>query len=284
MKRVIEDCLRCKFFQQRHNDLFIVSTQDLHEVSSRPQARILTEYSTASEIDFRICPQPFQTVAVKAFGILPSLLARILRHPCCEIASSAGSVENEKEEKQQDGRPTMGISGTLFFSEISEEPSLNFPYSSFKLLNFNNQWLFLRNQALIYRLLSLTPETTLEDCVRFALILSLLHNTQYQGARISAKALLPYLMSALLRVEPEVKVRSMMLLFWIACSGAMTAEHCRERHRLAVRAMMLAGSLGIEADAGQYRRCLTRYLFLEVEQSSQLTRLVELLRRMQERT
>jgi hypothetical protein len=93
---------------------------------------------------------------------------------------------------------------------------------------------------------------------------------------------LPYLTSALLRVEHEAKARNMMLLFWIACTGAMTAEHYRERHSLAVGVMMLTESLGIEADAGQYGRCLTRYLFLEVEQSLQLTRLVDLVRRMQE--
>jgi hypothetical protein len=138
----------------------------------------------------------------------------------------------------------------------------------------DERWLFLRHQALIYRLLSTSTTNIVQECCRIALLVWMLKVTKYFGAQRCSRSLLPHLKDTLLKLEPDVVYANVELVFWITCVGAMTAEETQERDWYVRQTAQLASEIGLEPKEEQYKAVLRRYLFLKSEQGAQMTKLV----------
>ena len=140
----------------------------------------------------------------------------------------------------------------------------------------DQHWLFLRHQAIFWRLLSMpTASSATQNCCHVALIIWLLKVTVYFGAQRWSKRLLPRLKAAILDVDnAAVEGCPPRLLFWITCLGAMTAEYTEEREWFLRRTAEVALLAGIERDKGAFRDVLGRFLFLECEDGLQFFRMV----------
>lgn len=90
-------------------------------------------------------------------------------------------------------------------------------------------WLFLRLQALTYRLLLLEKAEPLEDCIRLTMLNFLLNAVQHHGAQVSAALVAVRLRSALITMEPWEERFGDGLLLWVLCTGAMTSIATPER-------------------------------------------------------
>lgn len=146
----------------------------------------------------------------------------------------------------------------------------------------DQHWLFLRHQAIFYRLLSLSTRTEIQGCCRIALIVWLLKITGYFGAQRWSKRLLPGLKAAIIRLESAGEWCPLVLMFWMTSLGAMTAEYTDERDWFLKRTMRAARSLGMELDKEPFRRVLQRFLFLKCEDGLQFFRMVHAVRELQD--
>ena len=145
----------------------------------------------------------------------------------------------------------------------------------------DERWLFLRHQALIYRLLSCSTTTTMQECVRLALLVWKLKVTKYFGAQRCSRSLLPHLKDTLLKVENGEVVANLELLFWIVSAAAVAAEETADRQWFVRQTGRLAASLGLEARENQFTRTLTMWFFVKSERGVKLTNLVCAVREMQ---
>jgi hypothetical protein len=148
-----------------------------------------------------------------------------------------------------------------------------------RLTSLDENWLFLRHQALVYRLLSLGDSLQpLENCVRITTLLFLLNATEYHGAYVSARMTLQHLISALVRArfwEEDDLGYEQGVVRWCICMGALTLEPSKERdwfRGMLVRFSLSSSSLWTE-DA--FQEGLEPYLFLAVKQKVQLSGLIE---------
>jgi hypothetical protein len=148
-----------------------------------------------------------------------------------------------------------------------------------RLTSLDENWLFLRHQALVYQLLSLGDSLQpLENCVRITTLLFLLNATEYHGAYVSARMTLQHLISALVRArfwEDDDLGHVQGVVRWCICTGAMTLEPSRERdwfRGMLVRFSLSSSSVWTE-DA--FQEGLEPYLFLAVKQKVQLSGLIE---------
>lgn len=138
----------------------------------------------------------------------------------------------------------------------------------------NQQWLFLRHQAIICRLLSLSPSSEVQECCRVALLVWLLKITAYFGAQRWSKNLLPRLRAAILQLETSEEQCPLVLMFWMTSLGAMTAEYTDERDWFLKRTTKAAWSLGLKLNKEPFRRVLRRFLFLKCEDGLQFLQMV----------
>ena len=145
----------------------------------------------------------------------------------------------------------------------------------------DERWLFLRHQALIYRLLSTTTTTMVQECVRIALLVWILKVTKYFGAQRCSRSLLPHLRATLLKVKRRVVSENVELLFWIACVGAVVADGTTDRDWFVRQTARLAASLGLGVGEDHFKRALSRWLFVKSETGIQITRLVCAVQEMQ---
>ena len=142
----------------------------------------------------------------------------------------------------------------------------------------DEHWLFLRHQALIYRLLSLVPRSDLEECCRITLIMLLLHATMSVGARRSLERMVQRLRVPLLRLKYKIDEDQMPLLLWITSIGAMTAQSPPQRIWFVNQTLRILTSLRLRPEKIEYRRILERYLFLEYVQGVQFKELFDSIR------
>ena len=143
-------------------------------------------------------------------------------------------------------------------------------------------WLFLRHQAIICRLLSLSPSSEIQKCCRVALIVWLLKITVYFGAQRWSKNLLPRLKAAILNLEISGEQCPSLLIFWMVSLGAMTAEYTDERDWFLRQSTKAARSLGIKIDKELFRRVLKRFLFLKCEDGLQFFRMLRAVRELED--
>lgn len=144
------------------------------------------------------------------------------------------------------------------------------------LTSLDENWLFLRNQALVYRLLSL-PESLekVEHCIRITTLLFLLNSTEYHGAYISARNALQYLASALIQARLWDQTFDDGLLFWCLCTGGMTIESSHEKEWFQGMLIKLFKSPSSVWTKDVFREDLEPYLFLSAKQEAQLSGLVD---------
>ena len=148
----------------------------------------------------------------------------------------------------------------------------------------SQHWLFLRNQAFVYRLLILpTKPGTLQECCRVALLVWLLKITAYFGPPLTAKRLLSRLKAAICDLDDEDLQRrpEAELLFWIQCLGAMTAEYTVEREWFLRQTVESATLLKIKIEKEHFWQILGKYLRLNSEGGLQFARMVRAARGIQ---
>ncbi|RFU29295.1 hypothetical protein B7463_g7024, partial [Scytalidium lignicola] len=144
------------------------------------------------------------------------------------------------------------------------------------LTALDESWLFLRNQALVYRLLSLADSLqTRENCVRITTLLFLLNATEYHGAHVSARTTLRSLISALVHSRLWEEGFEYGILFWCLCTGAMTIEPCHERDWFQGMLERLFMSSNSVLSKEVFQEDLEPYLFLALKQEMQLSVLID---------
>ncbi|KAL6243857.1 hypothetical protein RBB50_009291 [Rhinocladiella similis] len=144
------------------------------------------------------------------------------------------------------------------------------------LTTSDEDWLCLRHQALIYRLLLLPPSLgPLDRCVRHTILLFLLNSTEYQGCQQSTGRPLSRLKTALISLRYWEMGQDDNLLFWILATAAMSTQPSPERNWFEA---VLADLLGTGACPPQRQGFLTRlesYFFLPEKQESQLSAMID---------
>lgn len=149
-----------------------------------------------------------------------------------------------------------------------------------KKTSSDERWLFLRHQALIYRLLSIQSPSVIQECVRIAILIFILKATHYFGAQRCSGYLLPQLKNTLLLLPFQVVYLNSELLFWITCVGATVVTETAERDWFVQQTARFATYLQLETDAEQYEMILNKYLILDSEQQ-QIEKLVLTISEMQ---
>ncbi|KAF4345641.1 hypothetical protein FBEOM_406 [Fusarium beomiforme] len=134
--------------------------------------------------------------------------------------------------------------------------------------------LFLKLQALIYRLLNLQGLVKLDNCICLTTLVFQLSITQYHGSQVAARTLIPRLRQAIVEArfwEDEVGED---LRFWCLYTGAMAAEASPDKDWFI---SMIQWFCLPSVNEYQAREILGRYLFLPDRQGEQLSRLVNIL-------
>ncbi|KAH8817442.1 hypothetical protein F5884DRAFT_748906 [Xylogone sp. PMI_703] len=138
----------------------------------------------------------------------------------------------------------------------------------------DENWLFLRHQALMYRLLSLSNPQGIENCICLATRLFLLNATEYHGAYVSARTTLRHLKKALIHARFWEEGFDNGVLFWCLCSGSMSPERSDEKewsHGMLVK--FFKSSTSVRAKEF-FQEDLEGYLFLAEKQDTQLSNLI----------
>ncbi|RFU24813.1 hypothetical protein B7463_g11520, partial [Scytalidium lignicola] len=144
------------------------------------------------------------------------------------------------------------------------------------LTALDENWLFLRNQALVYRLLSFSDSLgNVENCVRLTTLLFMLNATEYHGAYVSARTTLQYLTAALIHARLWEEGFENGILFWCLCTGAMTTERSHEKEWFQSMLIKFFKSLNSVWVKQVFREDLEAYLFLAAKQDTQLSNLID---------
>ncbi|KAF4452372.1 hypothetical protein F53441_4781 [Fusarium austroafricanum] len=132
----------------------------------------------------------------------------------------------------------------------------------------NETKLFRKLQALIYRLLYLEDVLEFDDCIRLVTLIFLLNVTQYHGAQVSARTLLPRLREALIKARFWSNEFDEGIRFWCLYTAAMTTEVSPDKDWFICMASRyyLPSVLGYRVREG-----LSNCLFLPDRQGSQLS-------------
>lgn len=145
------------------------------------------------------------------------------------------------------------------------------------------RWLYLRHQALVYRLLALPVSPGIQECCRMAVLLWILSITIQLGNR--AEKPLYHIMTRLSRDLADmhfyVDQKDLPLLFWITAVGALAADSSREPDAFTEPISIIAVRVAAEHDMIDFERVLERYLYLGSEQHVQLTRVLGRVQKME---
>ncbi|CAH0041105.1 unnamed protein product [Clonostachys rhizophaga] len=126
--------------------------------------------------------------------------------------------------------------------------------------------LFLRLQALLYRLLLLSNLDDINSSIRLTAMIFLLSATEYHGAQVSAATLLPRLRSSLLAARFWEGVFDEGVRLWCLVTAAMTTQKSVDQSWFL--SMVEIYSTTIEDEALEDKLC--KYLFLPSRQASRL--------------
>jgi hypothetical protein len=146
------------------------------------------------------------------------------------------------------------------------------------------QWLFLRAQALCYRLLSPQNLGPVEECVQLTTLIFLISLAKYQGMAMSVRLLVPRLIELIgpLQVSQLHQDDNLSeLLFWAVCIAGVAlvaGENTKRDERLYSHLQAQATLLGVVAGPFLEENCalLMKYLFLPDEQESELRTFLQL--------
>ena len=236
------------------------------------------KYVAIGRSEAPIFPLDWEPVSLPTIQKLPNSQDNRLEAPLTELAQGFFELEEHVLDPNtlqiiHDIRVCARVSQQWGTQAIPSDPS-------------DQHWLFLRHQAIFWRLLSLPTtvssetETETQHCCRIALIIWLLKITVYFGAQRWSKRLLPRLKAAIVRVDDAATAERCppKLLFWIACLGAMTAEYTDEREWFLRRTVQAASCAEIERDEGAFRKVLGRFLFVGCEDGRRFVSMVSAVR------
>ena len=136
-------------------------------------------------------------------------------------------------------------------------------WASSNLQEDDESWLFLRLQALFYRLLLFESSSELEESVRVATQLILLNTSRYRGAQLSARSFLSHLETTITKLQQEAVSVTRGLMFWLVSAGAMVEMACEERDWFLSKTKYVANALALEHTVSSYEQYLMPFLFLQ---------------------
>ena len=136
------------------------------------------------------------------------------------------------------------------------------------------RWLFLRQNALVYRLLSFKSATRVQECLRLALLLWILKVTPSFGAQRSCKRILPRIKTAFIECQNDITEGQLPMMLWVTSMSAMAAEYTTEREFFLLQTRRQAFLIDPDIDKDTFRRMLRRHLFLPLEDGLQFLRLL----------
>ena len=140
----------------------------------------------------------------------------------------------------------------------------------------DERWLFLRLQALIYRLLLLDNlHPGINECIRLSSLIFLLNATQYHGAQVCARTLLSHFREALVKARFWDDGFDSSLRFWLLCTGAMTTEPSEENAWFVGMVTRFGCGLFFEQVDELLKNELEGFLFLPEKQKQMLDRLMD---------
>ncbi|KAJ3523841.1 hypothetical protein NM208_g12297 [Fusarium decemcellulare] len=128
--------------------------------------------------------------------------------------------------------------------------------------------LFLKLQALTYRLLHLQDLQKTDDCIRLAALTFLFNATQYHGSQASARTLVPRLRQALLDAHFWSDEFDESIRFWCLYTAAMTTEASPDKDWFLCMIQRFCFPLALDYQVGERLR---GYLFLPDRQGAQLS-------------
>jgi len=137
------------------------------------------------------------------------------------------------------------------------------------------EWLFLRLQALTYRLLSKDSLQGSDNCIRLATLVFLHNAKAYHGGHVASAALAEHLRSALVNTSFEDKTFGPGLQMWCLCTGAMVGTEFPERMWFLDGVVRLASEIQVQLDAETCGRELEKYLYLADRQDDQLHGMIQ---------
>lgn len=154
----------------------------------------------------------------------------------------------------------------------------------------DEQWLFLRHSAFMYRLLGMDLSAQpFSECCRLALIIWLLKITAYNGARKHIKRLLPRLKAEMTFLDIEYQANALErwhkgVLLWVASVGAMGSEYTDERDWFIEQTSFFGNSLNLLLEKETYKSFLRNFLFINAEEGLNFARIVRRAKEMQGET
>ena len=141
-----------------------------------------------------------------------------------------------------------------------------------KVTAADEHWLFLRHQALLYRLLLLRDLDNREESIRITTILFLLNALEYQGTSVPSRSTLRHLTVALIDARFFEDGFDESILFWCLCTGAMGKDPSSERDWF--HGMLKKFFPHYVCTKETIREDLERYLFLAKKQGTQISDLI----------
>jgi hypothetical protein len=152
------------------------------------------------------------------------------------------------------------------------------------LEHVNERWIYLKVQALSYRLLARTDLAGIQEALRIATLLWILSITDYVGAALTALLLLPKLQAAFEKASIEAQSTLRLfpgLYFWMSGLGALVAlsasknlppdslspesvPYSQEVNFFSLRMAQTARQLGLDTTFVAFRRTLQTYLYLDI--------------------
>lgn len=160
----------------------------------------------------------------------------------------------------------------------------------------NERWLYLKVQALNYRLLARTDLTGIQEALRVATLLWILSITDYVGAGLTALLLLPKLQAACEKAGMEAPSSLRLfpgLHFWMSGLGALVSlsaskklpagspspkgiPYSQQFNFFSLHMAQTAHQIGLEATFDTYRRTLQTYLYMDINGGIEACELISL--------
>lgn len=148
----------------------------------------------------------------------------------------------------------------------------------------HERWLYLKVQALNYRLLARTELVGIQEALRVATLIWILSITDYVGAGLTALLLLPKLQAALEMAKLRESSSSRLLLglyFWMSSLGGLVSLSAAKQISISsssprgtlygqqfnffsLHTAQTARLIGLETKVDVYRSFLQTYLYLDV--------------------
>ncbi|KAH8201794.1 hypothetical protein TruAng_004058 [Truncatella angustata] len=167
------------------------------------------------------------------------------------------------------------VEEVIGYVQFAEE-SWSSPVQMTEMQRETESWLFLRLQALIFRLQCLENLVGIEECIRIIMTVFLLETTQYYGSWLCSLMTIQRAHSQLLEIYA---VADQDFAFWFFCTVAMSHEPSREREWGAKNLAALRSNMCLELSEAAFAAKMETYLYIPRMQGAQLRDTVKRLKK-----